>query len=154
MATRGEDVTLKPMLGALALATLLFSSEAGAQVRDATYRGTLVCAKLPFFEVAAREAFELVVTGNSAKYTHVVREASELSSETGSGNIDGQGIVLTGGWRGKRENYEARYTGKFVRRSFNLAGTQTWVHEGKAYTRACSGSIKRPFAIFLPPQKS
>jgi hypothetical protein len=132
----------------------LWPAAATAQVRDAVYRGTLVCAKLPFFETAAREAFELTVDGTSARYTHVVREISELSVEAGSGTIDGQTIALTGGWRGQRENYEARYTGNFVRRSFNLTGTQTWVHDGKTYTRKCSGSIKRPFAIFLPSQKS
>ena len=126
------------------------SMPAFAQIRDAVYRGTLVCAKLPFFEAASREAFDITVTGTSARYAHVVRDVFESSSETGSGAIDGQNIVLTGGWRGKRDSYEARYTGTFVRRSVNLKGTQTWTHEGKTYSRACSGAIKRPFAIFLP----
>ena len=140
-------------IGAAALISIISSVAAVAQVRDAVYRGTLVCAKLPFFETAAREAFELTVEGSAARYKHVVRELSELSSETGSGTIDGQSIVLTGGWRGKRENYEARYEGKFLRRSFNLTGTQTWVHDGKIFTRKCSGSIKRPFAVFLPREQ-
>src|SRR5262245_38547539 len=123
---------------------------ASAQIRDAVYRGTLVCAKLPFFETASREAFDITVDGTSARYAHVVRDVFETSSELGSGTIDGQGIALTGGWRGKRDSYEARYTGTFVRRSVNLKGTQIWSHDGKTYTRTCSGSIKRPFAIFLP----
>ncbi len=144
----------KTTMRVAALLSLLSVVEAAAQVRDAVYRGTLVCAKLPFFEVAAREAFELTVVGNSGRYTHVVREASEISNETGSGTIDGQSIVLTGGWRGKRENYQARYTGNFVHRSFNLTGVQTWTHDGKVYERKCSGSIKRPFAVFLPAQKT
>ena len=129
------------------------SLPASAQIRDAVYRGTLVCGKLPFFEAASREAFDITVTGTSARYAHVVRDVFETSSETGSGTIDGQNILLTGGWRGKRDSYEARYTGTFVRRSVNLKGTQTWTHEGKTYTRPCSGAIKRPFAIFLPSQK-
>jgi hypothetical protein len=123
---------------------------AAAQIRDAVYRGTLVCGKLPFLEAASREAFDVSVTGTSARYAHVVRDVFETSGETGSGTIDGQNILLTGGWRGKRSTYEARYTGTFVRRSVNLKGTQTWTHDGKVYTRTCSGAIKRPFAIFLP----
>ncbi len=129
---------------------VMFSLPASAQIRDAVYRGTLVCAKLPFFETASREAFDITVMGTSARYAHVVRDVFETSSETGSGTIDGQNIVLTGGWRGKRDSYEARYTGTFVRRSVNLKGIQTWTHEGKTYARNCSGAIKRPFAIFLP----
>ena len=140
-------------VGAAALISIFSSVVAVAQVRDAIYRGTLVCAPLPFFETAARGAFELTVDGGAARYRHTVRELSELSGETGSGTINGQSIVLTGGWRGSRENYEARYEGKFLRRSFNLTGTQTWVHDGKTYARKCSGSIKRPFAVFLPGEK-
>jgi hypothetical protein len=134
-------------------ALAIVSVPATAQIRDAVYRGTLVCTKLPFFETASREAFDITVDGTSARYAHVVRDVFESSSETGSGTIDGQNILLTGGWRGKRDSYEARYTGVFVRRSVNLKGTQTWTHDGKTYTRTCSGSIKRPFAIFLPSQK-
>ena len=135
--------------GALALLVAI-SAPAFAQIRDAVYRGTQVCSKLPFFETATREAFDINVTGTSARYAHVVRDVFEVSSETGSGTINGQDIALTGGWRGKRDSYEARYAGTFVRRSVNLKGVQTWTHDGKAYTRTCSGSIKRPFAIFLP----
>ena len=127
-----------------------FSIPAVAQIRDAVYRGTLVCGKLPFFETASREAFDITVTGTSARYAHVVRNVFEVSSETGSGTIDGQNILLTGGWRGTRDSYEARYTGTFLRRSVHLKGTQTWARDGKTYTRTCSGAIKRPFAIFLP----
>src|SRR6187397_2343130 len=139
-------------IGACALLAVL-SIPADAQIRDAVYRGTLVCSKLPFFNTASREAFDITVTGTSARYAHVVRDVFEVSSEAGSGTIDGQSILLTGGWRGTRDSYEARYTGTFVRRSVNLKGTQTWTHDGKTYTRICSGAIKRPFAIFLPSQK-
>src|SRR5690349_11622917 len=108
---------------------------ASAQIRDTVYRGTLVCAKLPFFETASREAFDITVDGTSARYAHVVRNVFETSSEVGSGTIDGQNIVLTGGWRGRYDSYEARYTGTFVRRSVNLKGSQVWTHNGKTYTR-------------------
>jgi hypothetical protein len=46
--------------------------------------------------------------------------------------------------------YEAKYSGSFVRRSAKLTGTQTWTDGGKTAIRACAGAIKRPFKPFLP----
>ena len=47
---------------------------AQAQVRDAVYRGTLVCDKLPFFQTTSREALEVKISGSDAKYVLIVRE--------------------------------------------------------------------------------
>ena len=44
-----------------------------AQVLDATYRGTMVCDKLPFTSGQMREAIEVTVSGGTARYSHVVR---------------------------------------------------------------------------------
>jgi hypothetical protein len=123
---------------------------ASAQVRDAVYRGTLVCDKLPFFEAAAREAIEVVIKGADARYIHIVRERTETSFEIGTGKLDGQNLSLKGSWIGESESYEAVYSGTFVRRSAKLTGKQIWIHEGKIYERKCEGAIKRPFAVFLP----
>jgi hypothetical protein len=132
------------------LPTLLFAPMASSQVRDAVYRGTLVCDKLPFFETAAREAIEVSIKGSVARYIHIVRERTETSFEVGTGTLEGQTLSLKGGWSGESESYESNYGGAFVRRSARLTGTQTWTHEGKTYTRKCEGAIKRPFAVFLP----
>ena len=138
----------------ISLALFLLSAGAAvAQIRDAVYRGTLVCDKLPFFETAAREAIEVTITGNTARYTHVVRERAEVSSETGDGALEGQKISLKGGWRGAADSYEASYSGTFVRRSAKLTGMQVWTHEGRTHRRACAGVIKRPLAVFLPRKK-
>jgi hypothetical protein len=125
-------------------------AHAQTQVRDATYRGTLVCDKLPFFETAAREAIEVKIKGQSVTYTHIVRERNELSFELGTGTLDGDKLTLKGDWAGEAERYQATYSGTFVRRWAKLTGTQTWQHEGKTHTRKCEGAIKRPFAVFLP----
>ena len=61
-----------------------------------------------------------------------------------------KGKKLKGEWTGEVEKYTASYSGAFVRRSAKLAGSQTWQHEGKTFTRKCEGAIKRPFAVFLP----
>ena len=127
---------------------------AAAQVRDGPYRGTLICSALPFAKGTARSAIEVTITGNAAQYKRPVlstEHGSVLGTETGSGAVEGQAIKLSGAWRGEKDSFAASYAGTFVRRSAKLTGTQTWMHEGKSYTRTCSGAIKRPLALFLNP---
>jgi len=144
-------------LAALAVAlTGAASVPAAAQVRDAVYRGTLVCDKLPFFETAVREAIEVTIAGGAVtKYSHIVRlrDRNEATPETGAGKLEGQAISLQGEWAGKNDSYKASYSGTFVRRSAKLTGTQTWTHDGKTVTRHCTGAIKRPLRAFLPREK-
>jgi hypothetical protein len=127
-----------------------------AQVRDATYRGTLVCGMLPFAEDPVRAAIEVNLGGNSGAYrrpVHAPTRQTIAGTETGTATIDGNKILLTGGWKNEANSYEAIYNGTFVRRSAKLAGTQVWIHDGKSYSRKCSGAITRPFAVFLPKEK-
>jgi hypothetical protein len=126
---------------------------AAAQVLDATYRGTMVCDKLPSISQQTREAIEVTISGGAVRYTHVVRlrnAAVEAAAEQGTGTLEGQKINLQGSWKGGSRQYEATYSGSFVRRSARLKGTQSWTDGGKSMTRACAGAIKRPFKPFLP----
>jgi hypothetical protein len=144
--------TLIVLSAAMALATLA----AQAQVRDAPYRGTLVCGVLPFAEDPVRAAIEVNLTANVGSYqrpVHAPTRQTIAGTETGTATVDGKRILLTGGWRGETNSYEAIYSGNFVRRSAKIAGTQIWTHGGKSYMRTCSGAIKRPFAVFLPKEK-
>jgi hypothetical protein len=129
---------------------------AAAQVLDATYRGTMICDKLPFTGDKMREAIEVTVAGGAVRYSHVVRlskAAVEAAAEQGGGTLDGQKISLQGTWKGGNRSYDAKYSGSFMRRSAKLKGTQTWTDGGKTITRACTGAIKRPFKPFLPREK-
>jgi hypothetical protein len=133
------------------------ATPAAAEVLDAVYRGTLVCEKLPFTRTQMREAIDVTVSGGAARYVHVVRlrdKAAEPVPEQGAGTISGQNIELRGAWKDGTRQYEANYSGTFVRRSAQLKGTQTWTESGKTMTRACSGAIKRPLKPFLPRSKS
>jgi hypothetical protein len=124
-----------------------------AEVLDATYRGTMVCDKLPFTSDKMREAIEVTITAGAARYSHVVRlrnAAVEATAEQGTGKIDGQNIDLQGTWKSGGREYQAKYSGSFVRRSARLKGTQSWTDGGKTITRACAGAIKRPLKPFLP----
>ena len=150
------------MIGALAAVALVDGGHAGdgasqrqTQVLDAVYRGTLVCAKLPFTEFAMREAIAVTLTGGSGTYTHVVRlrETPEPGEEKGTAKMDGARISLEGNWKGDAGQYQANYSGSFVRRSAKLIGTQTWTDQGRIVTRSCSGVIKRPLKAFLPRSK-
>ena len=127
-----------------------------AQVLDATYRGTMLCDKLPFTNDKMREAIEVTISGGTARYSHVVRLSKvdvEATAEQGAGAVEGQKISLQGGWKGGGRSYEAKYSGSFVRRSATLKGTQTWTDGGKTVNRACTGAIKRPLKPFLPSQR-
>jgi hypothetical protein len=139
-----------------AAAMMATATPATAQVLDATYRGTMLCDKLPFTNDRMREAVEVTITGGAARYSHVVRLSKvdvEATAEQGTGTIDGQKISLQGGWKGGNRSYEAKYSGSFVRRSATIKGTQTWTDGGKTITRACTGAIKRPLKPFLPRAK-
>ena len=143
-------------IGALAAAMVAIAgTPAAAQVRDAVYRGTLVCDKLPFTQNKMREAIDVTINGDAASYTHVVRlrETAEAVAERGTGKVDGQNISLQGSWKDGNREYQARYSGSFVRRSATLKGVQSWSDGGKTFTRACSGAIKRPLRAFLPRDK-
>ena len=141
-------------IGVLVAATIAaMSAPAAAEVLDAVYRGTLVCDKLPFTSQQMREAIEVTISGGAVRYNHVVRlrnAAVEATGEQGTGTIDGQKINLQGTWKSGSRQYEAKYSGSFVRRSAKLKGTQTWTDGGKTVTRACTGAIKRPLKAFLP----
>jgi hypothetical protein len=143
-------------LGLMAVAIVaLASPPAAAEVRDAVYRGTLVCDKLPFTLTRMREAIEVTISAGTVRYTNVVRLRAqpEAALEQGSGTLNGQDISLEGSWAGGAREYKARYSGTFVRRSARLTGTQTWTGGGRTIARACSGAIKRPLKLFLPRDK-
>lgn len=143
----------RALLAAAMAAMAAVSTPVAAEVLDATYRGTMVCDKLPFTSDQMREAIEVTISGGAARYSHVVRlrkVAVEDAAEQGTGTIDGQKIDLQGSWKGGGREYQAKYSGSFGRRSAKLRGTQTWTDGGKSVTRTCAGAIKRPFRPFLP----
>ena len=141
-------------IGLALLAAIVMGTPAAAQaVRDAVYRGTLICDKLPFTTAKMREAIDVTISRGTVRYTHVVRlrEQPEAVTEQGTGRLDGQTISLEGSWDGGgARKYKASYNGSFVRRSARLKGTQIWIDGGKTISRACSGAVKRPFRVFLP----
>jgi hypothetical protein len=143
-------------VGVVAAALLgVSAAPATAVVLDAVYRGTLVCDKLPFTEAKMREAIEVTIAGGQVKYRHIVRlrDEAEPRPEEGAGKLDGQRISLQGSWREGAREYEAKYSGTFIRRSARLRGSQSWNVAGKTLTRACTGAIKRPLKAFLPRKK-
>lgn len=137
------------------IAAVIVSAPAQAQVRDAVYRGTMVCDKLPFTAGKSREAIEVTIAGGAVRYSRVVRLRGIASSphEEGNGALSGQTISLQGSWKSGNRQYDAKYAGTFVRRHADLKGTQTWNDGGKTMSRECSGTIKRPLRVFLPREK-
>jgi hypothetical protein len=141
------------VLGALAaLVVAGVALPAQAQVLNAVYRGTLVCAELPFSGGRLRGAIEVTIADGAARYNHVVRlnRSVDRTIERGTGTLTARTIALQGEWQHGAHRYTSNYSGTFVRRSAKLKGTQTWIEGGKTFTRACSGVIKRPLKAFLP----
>lgn len=143
------------VFGMLAMAFAIAGTPVSAQVRDAVYRGTMVCDKFPFTVGNGREAVEVTIVGGAARYIHAVRVhgAAAPTSETGTGALNGNSISLQGSWKSGNRQYEAKYGGTFVRRHASLKGTQVWSDGGKTISRTCSGSIKRPLKPFLPREQ-
>jgi len=135
----------------VAAAAAIAGTPASAQVRDAVYRGTMVCDKLPFSAGKSREAIEVKIAAGAVRYTQVVRlhDTSVAAPEQGTGTLSGDALSLQGAWKGGNRQYEAKYAGTFVRRNADLKGSQTWTDSGKTMTRSCTGTIKRPFKVFL-----
>ena len=78
------------------------AAPAAAQVLDATYRGTLVCDRLPFIKTKMREAIEVTIAGGSVRYSEAVRLRStvaEPAPEQGTGTLSGRHIELQGSWK-------------------------------------------------------
>ena len=142
----------KIVVGIGVLAAIFATPAAAQPVRDAVYRGTLICDKLPFTTAKMREAIDVTISRGTVRYSHVVRlrEQPEAVMEQGTGKLEGENISLEGAWDGGARQYKASYSGTFVRRSARLRGTQTWTDGGRTIARACSGAIKRPFRVFLP----
>jgi hypothetical protein len=82
---------------------------ATAQVRDAVYRGTMVCDQLPFSLGKSRGAIEVTISGSAVHYSHIVRlrDAAEPTPEQGTGTLNGDNISLQGSWKGGNRQYEA-----------------------------------------------
>jgi hypothetical protein len=111
--------------GLIAAAIVSAAAPAQAQVRDAVYRGTMVCDKLPFTAGKSREAIEVTIAGGAVRYSRVVRLRGIASSprEEGSGTLSGQNISLQGSSKSGNRQYDAKYAGTFVRRHADLKGT-------------------------------
>jgi hypothetical protein len=141
--------------GLLAVAISIVGTPASAQVRDAVYRGTMVCDKLPFTVGSGREAIEVTIARGAVRYVHAVRlhGSAAPTREVGTGTLSGNDISLQGSWKDGNRQYEAKYSGTFVRRHASLKGAQIWSDGGKTITRTCSGSIKRPLRAFLPRER-
>jgi hypothetical protein len=143
------------LVGAVLTMTAIAAAQASAEVRDADYRGTLVCEKLPFARTRLREAIDVTIAHGNVSYTHVVRflDSPQIGTEKGDGALNGQDLTLQGSWEGVGRRYQASYRGTFVRRSARLNGTQTWTVGDKTVRRSCSGAVKRPLRAFLPRKK-
>jgi len=115
----------------------------------------MVCDKLPVTVGSGREAIEVTIVKGAVVYTHVVRlhGTADMVQEKGTGALSGNNISLQGSWKSGNRQYEAKYSGTFVRRHANLKGTQTWTEGGQTTSRNCSGTIKRPLRVFLPREK-
>ena len=125
--------------------------KAAPVIRDAVYRGTMVCGKLPFIQTGAG-IDRGDDRGNAAKYTRPValadrhRRSTARRQRHGRERQDQPERHVEEGRRQLRGELYRRFRAPVAK----LTGAQVWSHDGKTYKRECSGAIKRPLAAFLP----
>ncbi len=80
------------------IAAVIVSAPAQAQVRDAVYRGTMVCDKLPFTAGKSREAIEVTIAGGAVRslVSYAFAVLASLPREEGSGTLSGQNYQPAG----------------------------------------------------------
>lgn len=84
-------VRTRDAIGVLAAVFVaIVSTPVSAQIRDAVYRGTMVCDNLPFSAGKDREAIEVTITAGAVRYTHVVRLHDTAEGDTGAGRGNAQ----------------------------------------------------------------
>jgi hypothetical protein len=130
---------------------LQFIPVARAQPFDGTFRGTLVCEKMPAAADMLGARLDMNIRGSNVQFARPLFNltgARVIGSELGSGTIDAQGkLHLTSTWHRFGVTFEADYSGALTKTSGTFSGTQSW-RDG----RNNSGKRNCTAAFLLAPQ--
>jgi hypothetical protein len=124
---------------------------ARAQSFDGTFRGSLVCEKMPATADMLSAPLDVNIRGSNIQFARPLFNLDGtrvIGSELGTGTIDAQGkIHLTSNWYRFGVTFDADYSGALTKTGGTFSGTQSW-RDGKNNSgkRACTA------ALVLAPQ--
>jgi hypothetical protein len=134
-----------------AIVMLQFVPAARAQSFDGTFRGTLVCEKMPATADMLSAALDVNIRESNVQFARPLFNLDGtrvVGSELGTGTIDAQGkLHLTSNWFRFGVTFEADYSGMMTKTSGTFCGTQSW-RDG----RNNSGKRNCIAAFLLAPQ--
>jgi hypothetical protein len=138
-------------LTAVVVVMLQSISVARAQSFDGTFRGSLVCEKMPATADMLSVPLDMNIRGNNVQFARPLFNLDGtrvIGSELGTGTIDPQGnLHLKSNWYRFGVTFDADYNGALTKTGGTFSGTQSW-RDGKNNSgkRACTA------ALVLAPQ--
>jgi hypothetical protein len=138
-------------LTAVVVVMLQSISVARAQSFDGTFRGSLVCEKMPATADMLSVPLDVNIRGSNIQFARPLFNLDGtrvIGSELGTGTIDAQGkIHLTSNWYRFGVTFDADYSGALTKTGGTFSGIQSW-RDGKNNSgkRACTA------ALVLAPQ--
>jgi hypothetical protein len=138
-------------LTAVVVVMLQSISVARAQSFDGTFRGSLVCEKMPATADMLSVPLDMNIRGNNVQFARPLFKLDGtrvIGSELGTGTIDAQGkIHLTSNWYRFGVTFETDYNGTLTKTGGTFSGTQSW-RDG----RNNNGKRNCTAALVLAPQ--
>jgi len=138
-------------LTAVVVVMLQSISVARAQSFDGTFRGSLVCEKMPATADMLSAPLDMNIRGSNVQFARPLFNLDGtrvIGSELGTGTIDPQGnLHLKSNWYRFGVTFDADYSGALTKTGGTFSGTQSW-RDGKNNSgkRACTA------ALVLAPQ--
>ena len=119
---------------------------ANAQSIEGTYRGTLVCEKMPASPDILNAPLDVSVRGNSVLFARPLfnwNGTRVVGSELGTGTIDAEGKVhLTSSWYNGGIAVQGDYSGALTKTGGMFSGTQAWRGgQGNSGNRSCTAAL-------------
>ena len=132
---------------------------ARAQSFDGTFRGSLVCEKMPATADMLSAPLDMNIRGDNVQFARPLFNLDGtrvIGSELGTGTIDPQGnLHLKSNWYRFGVTFDADYSGALTKTGGTFSGTQSW-RDGKNNSgkRACTAAlVLAPQVIQAGPQQ-
>jgi|SRR6516162_6692554 hypothetical protein len=101
-----------------------------AESVEGTFRGTLVCEKMPASPDILHAPLDMSVRGSNVQFARPIYNwngSQVVGSELGSGTIDADGKVhLTSTWYIGGMTFQSDYSGALTKTSGTFSGIQSW----------------------------
>ena len=119
-----------PTLSLTAMVVMQLVPAAHAQSFDGTFRGTLVCEKMPATADMLTAPLDISIRGSSVQFARPLFNLDStrvVGSELRTGTIDAEGkLHLTSNWYRFGVSFETDYNGSVTKTGGTFSGTQTW----------------------------